>query len=66
VYKPAKILAKCGAKQVERITSGEKGITTRAICAVSAYGVFIPTNVNPFIPKLNCVEIKIMNSIIFM
>jgi len=40
--KPAKILAKCGAKQVGRITSGEKGITTTAICAVSASGDFVP------------------------
>ena len=42
VHKPARILAKCGAKQVGRITSGEKGVTTTAICAVSAGGVYIP------------------------
>ena len=43
VHKPAKILAKCGAKQVGRITSGEKGVTTTAICAINAAGAYLPT-----------------------
>ena len=42
VHKPCKILAKRGAKQVGRITSGEKGVTTTAICAVNAAGDYLP------------------------
>ena len=42
VHEPAKILAKCLAEQVGRKTSGEKAVTTTAICAVSASGVYIP------------------------
>ena len=34
VHKPGKILAKCGEKQVGKITSGEKGQTITAVCAV--------------------------------
>ena len=42
VHKPGKILAKSGAKQVGKITSGEKGVTTTAVCAVNAMGQYIP------------------------
>ena len=46
VHKPARSLAKCGSKQVGRITSGENGVTTTAICAVNAAGVYIPPYVD--------------------
>ena len=42
VHKPRKILARCGAKQVRRITSGEKSVTTTAVNAVNAAGQLIP------------------------
>jgi len=42
VHKPGKILAKRGTKQVGKITSGEKGVTTTVICAVSACGNYLP------------------------
>jgi len=42
VHKPGKLLAECGAKQVGRVTSGEKGVTTTAICAISAAGDYLP------------------------
>lgn len=42
VHAPRKILAKRGLKQVGKITSGEKGVTTTAVCAFSASGNYIP------------------------
>jgi len=40
VHVPKKIMAKRGVKQVGKITSGEKGVTT--VCAFSAGGSYIP------------------------
>jgi len=42
VHAPRKILAERGIKQVGKITSAEKGVTTTAVCAFSASGNYIP------------------------
>ena len=40
VHKPSKILAHKGQKQVGKITSGEKGRTITAVCAMNAVGTY--------------------------
>lgn len=42
VQKNSKILAPRGLKQVAKATSGERGVTTTAVCAVSANGIYVP------------------------
>jgi len=42
VHAPRKILAKRGLKQVGKITSGEKVVTTKAVGAFSSSGNYIP------------------------
>ena len=42
VHARRKILAKRGLKQVGKITRGEKVVTTKAVCAFSASGNYIP------------------------
>ena len=40
--KPGKIIAKRGCKQVGKVVSAEKWVTTTVVCAMSAGGVFVP------------------------
>lgn len=42
VHVPRKIIARKGAKQVGKITSGEKGKTVTTVCCMSAGGTFVP------------------------
>jgi len=42
VHKPCKIVATKGARQVNKITSGERGATVTVICAMSAAGQYVP------------------------
>jgi len=42
VHKPCKIVATKGARQVSKITSGERGATVTVICAMSAAGQYVP------------------------
>ena len=42
VQKPGKIIAQKGVKQVGRAVSGEKGLTTTIVCAMSAGGSYVP------------------------
>nr|XP_023020863.1 uncharacterized protein LOC111509369 [Leptinotarsa decemlineata] len=42
VQKNYKILAPKGVKQIGKATSGERGVTTTVVCAVSASGIYIP------------------------
>ena len=42
VHIPRKIIAQRGLKQLGKITSGEKGVTTTAVCAFSAGGNYVP------------------------
>lgn len=42
VQKNYKILAPKGLKQIAKATSGERGVTTTVVCAVSASGVYVP------------------------
>lgn len=42
VHEPGKIIASKGAKQVSKMTSGERGSTVTIICAMSAAGTFLP------------------------
>lgn len=42
VHKPSKVIAQKGKHQVGAITSGERGLTTTAVCAMNAAGEFIP------------------------
>ncbi|KAK2578456.1 hypothetical protein KPH14_012020 [Odynerus spinipes] len=42
VQKNSKILAPKGLKQVAKATSGERGVTTTVVCAVSANGIYVP------------------------
>lgn len=39
---PSKVIARKGSKQVGRIVSAEKGVTTTIVCAMSAAGNFVP------------------------
>ena len=43
VQKPARIVASKGVRQVSKVTSGERGITVTAVCAVSASGTYMPS-----------------------
>ena len=42
VQKPTKIIAKRGSKQVDKITSAERGKTITVVCAMNATGTYIP------------------------
>jgi len=42
VHIPGKIVASKGARQVSKITSGERGRTVTVICSMSAAGTFLP------------------------
>lgn len=42
VHAPRKIIAKKGAKQVRKMTSGEKGKTVTIVCCMNAGGTYIP------------------------
>ena len=42
VHVPRKILARCGQKQVGKITSGERGQTVTAVCSMNAAGSYAP------------------------
>lgn len=42
VQKNYKILAPKGLKQIAKATSGERGVTTTVVCAVSASGTYVP------------------------
>ncbi|CAK1597581.1 unnamed protein product [Parnassius mnemosyne] len=42
VQKNYKILAPKGLKQIAKATSGERGVTTTVVCAVSASGIYVP------------------------
>ena len=42
VYKPGKIIATKGKQQVSKMTSGERGATVTAVCAMSASGAYVP------------------------
>ena len=42
VHIPRKIIAKKGAKQVGKVTSGEKGKTVTTVCCMNAGGTFVP------------------------
>lgn len=42
VHKNYKILAPKGVKQIAKATSGERGVTTTVVCAVSASGIYVP------------------------
>jgi len=42
VHKPCKVIATKGARQVSKITSGERGATVTVICAMSAAGQYVP------------------------
>jgi hypothetical protein len=42
VHTPRKIIAKKGAKQVGKMTSGEKGKTVTTVCCMNAGGTYIP------------------------
>jgi hypothetical protein len=42
VHKPQKILARKGSKQVGRFVSAERGTTTTVMCAMGAFGAFVP------------------------
>ena len=42
VQKPTKIIASKGAREVGKMTSGEKGKTVTAVCAMNASGTYLP------------------------
>ncbi|CAH2101982.1 unnamed protein product [Euphydryas editha] len=42
VQKNYKVLAPKGLKQIGKATSGERGVTTTVVCAVSASGIYVP------------------------
>jgi hypothetical protein len=42
VQNPGKVVAKRGCKQVGRVVSAEKGVTTTVVCAMNAAGNFVP------------------------
>ena len=42
VHKPPKIVATKGARQVSKITSGERDFTVTVICAMNAVGTYLP------------------------
>jgi hypothetical protein len=42
VHQPRKIVATKGARQVSKVTSGERGATVTVICAISAAGTYLP------------------------
>ena len=42
VHVPRKIVAKCGLKQVGKMTSGERGQTVTVVCAMNAEGTYAP------------------------
>ena len=42
VHVPGKIVASKGARQVSKITSGQRGRTVMVICSMSAAGTFLP------------------------
>ncbi|KAJ8018403.1 hypothetical protein HOLleu_43626 [Holothuria leucospilota] len=42
VQKPGNIIATKGAREVGKMTSGEKGKTVTVICATNAVGIYIP------------------------
>ena len=54
VHVPRKIIAKKGAKQVGKMTSGEKGKTVTTVCCMSAGGTYVP----PFLifPRKNMAQ----------
>jgi len=54
VHVPRSIIAKKGAKQVGKMTSGEKGKTVTTVCCMSASGTFVP----PFLifPRKNMTD----------
>ena len=51
VHRPGKVIARRGQRQVGKITSGEKGKTVTAICAMNAAGCYIPPTL--IFPRVN-------------
>jgi len=51
VHRPGKVIARRGQRQVGKITSGEKGKTITAICAMNATGSYIPPTL--IFPRVN-------------
>ena len=51
VHRPGKVIARRGQRQVGKITSGEKGKTVTAICAMNATGSYIPPTL--IFPRIN-------------
>jgi len=54
VHRPGKVIARRGQRQVGKITSGEKGKTVTAICAVNATGSYIPPTL--IFPRVNMTD----------
>jgi len=42
VQTPNKVIAKKGCKQVGKVVSAEKGLTTTVVCAMSPSGIYVP------------------------
>lgn len=57
-----KILAPKGLKQVRKATSGERGVTTTVVCAISASGIYVPPMFIFKIKRMNQLLIKGCNS----
>lgn len=62
VQKNSKILAPKGLKQIAKATSGERGVTTTVVCAVSACGVYVPLMFIFKRKRINALLIKGCNS----
>jgi len=58
VHTPRNIIAKKGAKQVGKMTSGERGKTVTTVCCMSAGGTFVPPML--IFPRKNMAE-SLMN-----
>ena len=58
VHKPAKILATKGARQVSKVTSGERGKNITVVCAMNAAGIYLPPMI--IFPRKRMVE-SLMN-----
>ena len=58
VHKPAKIIATKGARQVSKVTSGERGKNVTVVCAMNAAGVYLPPMI--IFPRKRMVE-SLMN-----
>lgn len=62
VQKNYKILAPKGVKQIGKATSGERGVTTTVVCAVSASGLYVPPMFIFKRKRMNALLVKDCNS----